>query len=199
MGKRLIATGTTDSNGQVKITYTGKGAGKLQLTAESGTLTSPTYELIDSVLRDGGVTDDHNNNAFGYNTTYITASTNTTGTTVENLDTSGFRAYTSRNPTNNSYNWDGDYAIEMDIISGDEGVRMQLYTDNSNVISRTLSELGLTSGGHLRIEYSNGTATYYVDGTQSYTRTLSLTTYNIRMFLSASSTFTYKNFMVYPI
>ena len=41
--RRLIGTGTTDSQGQVAITYTGTGAGKLDVIAECGDLQSETY------------------------------------------------------------------------------------------------------------------------------------------------------------
>ena len=203
MARRLIGTGTTDSNGKVSVTYTGTGAGKLQLVAESGSLQSEIYGLIDAVLRDGGVTGDKNTNAFAYNTTYITVTTDSTGTTVENIEsTSGnFRAFTSRNPTDNSYLWNGDFAIEFDIISSSSSNRIQLYVDNSNLISRTVEELGISNGGHLKIEYKDGVASYYVNNedTPNYTRTLALSNYNIRVFLPSISTFTYKNFAVYPI
>ena len=42
MARRLIGTGTTDSNGKVSVTYTGTGAGKLQIVEESGSLLSET-------------------------------------------------------------------------------------------------------------------------------------------------------------
>ena len=203
MARRLIGTGTTNSNGiaTCNTTYTGVGAGKLQIIAVSGDLESETYELIDAILRDGGITGDKNDNAFGYNTTYITLTTNTTGTTVENIDTAaeGFRAFTSKNPTDNTYAWDGALCIECDIISTGNNNRIQLYVDNNNLITRTTEELELTQGGHLKLEYDGNTAVYYVDGVEKFRRTFELSNYNIRFFLPSQSTFAYKNFIVYPI
>lgn len=203
MAKRLIGTATTDAQGVATVSYVGEGAGVLNIQAETddGSLQSETYEVIDAVLRDGGVTGDRNTNAFAYNTTYITVATDSTGTTVENTESTagGFRAFTSRNPTDNSYLWNGDYCIELDIISSSSSSRIQLYVDNSNVISRTVEELGISDGGHLKIEYKDGTAIYYVNGVEAYNRTLSLSNYNIRFFLPSTSTCTYKNFIVYPI
>ena len=164
---------------------------------------SEIYEVIDATLRDGGVTGDRNTNAFAYNTTYITVATDSTGTTVENTESTagGFRAFTSRNPTDNSYLWNGDFAIEVDIVSSSSSSRVQLYVDNNNLISRTVEELEISDGGHLKIEYKDEVASYYVNNedTPTYTRTLALSNYNIRFFLPSTSTFSYKNFIVYPI
>lgn len=52
--RRLIGTGTTDSQGQVAITYTGTGAGKLDVIAECGDLQSETYTLYDVLFKDIG-------------------------------------------------------------------------------------------------------------------------------------------------
>ena len=56
MARRLIGTGTTDSNGKVSVTYTGTGAGKLQIVAESGSLLSEIYEIFDCLFKGSGTT-----------------------------------------------------------------------------------------------------------------------------------------------
>ena len=55
MARRLIGTGTTNASGIASITYTGTGAGKLHLIAESGDLKSSTYEITDAKYIDDGV------------------------------------------------------------------------------------------------------------------------------------------------
>ena len=50
MARRPIGTGTTDSNGRITVSYTGTGAGKLQLVAVNGNLLSETYVLYDSLF-----------------------------------------------------------------------------------------------------------------------------------------------------
>ena len=62
MARRLIGTGTTDSNGRITVSYTGTGAGKLQLVAVNGNLLSETYVLEDLVFYDHAYADDYNSN-----------------------------------------------------------------------------------------------------------------------------------------
>ena len=50
MATRLIGSGTTDSQGKININYTGTGAGKLQLIAKQGNLTSDTFILYDALF-----------------------------------------------------------------------------------------------------------------------------------------------------
>ena len=51
MTYRKIGEGITDNNGRITVSYTGKGAGKIQLVAKQGNLTSETYELIDALFK----------------------------------------------------------------------------------------------------------------------------------------------------
>ena len=50
MARRKIGEGTTDNNGRITVSYTGTGAGKLQLVAVNGNLVSETYTLYDSLF-----------------------------------------------------------------------------------------------------------------------------------------------------
>ena len=59
MARRLIGSGTTDSNGRISVPYTGKGAGKIQLVAVSGTLQSEIYSVWDYIKYDKGTINDH--------------------------------------------------------------------------------------------------------------------------------------------
>lgn len=52
MARKLIGTAVTDENGEATITYTGTGAGKLNIVAESGTFLSETYEVVDAIYYD---------------------------------------------------------------------------------------------------------------------------------------------------
>ena len=55
MAKQLIGTAVTNENGVATFTYTGTGAGKLNIVAESGSLVSETYEIWDYLVYDDGV------------------------------------------------------------------------------------------------------------------------------------------------
>ena len=54
MARRQIGTGTTDSTGKITVSYTGTGAGKLQLVAVQGNITSETYTLEDCYFIETG-------------------------------------------------------------------------------------------------------------------------------------------------
>ena len=60
MARKLIGTGVTDENGEATITYTGTGAGKLNIVAESGTFVSETLSVMDTLLYDTGTDPNHN-------------------------------------------------------------------------------------------------------------------------------------------
>lgn len=47
MARKLIGTAVTDENGEATITYTGTGAGQVNIVAESGTFSSETYTIHD--------------------------------------------------------------------------------------------------------------------------------------------------------
>ena len=56
---RKIGEGRTDANGRFSVSYTGTGAGKLQLKAVSGSLQSEIYELFDTKWYDLGTDSNH--------------------------------------------------------------------------------------------------------------------------------------------
>lgn len=58
MARKLIGTGVTDANGEATITYTGTGAGKLNIVAESGTFVSETSTIMDYINYDNGIDGD---------------------------------------------------------------------------------------------------------------------------------------------
>ena len=87
MARRLIGTGTTDSNGRVTIEYTGTGAGRVQVTAETtdGSLSSETYSRYDVLFKDIVTEDDYTAWTYSQNTTISRASETTlTQTNTEN-------------------------------------------------------------------------------------------------------------------
>jgi hypothetical protein len=204
MGKRLIATGTTDSNGQVKITYTGKGAGKLQLTAESGTLQSETYVLTDAIFYDAAVTG-KTSTEWGYNSTDIQISTEGDGTTISNVGTTG-RTYWANYPGSSKTTgdeWNSPLVVEVDMLSAsDTGTNVALQlVKGSSAISRNMSQLGVVNGGHIKIVCDGSTAKYYVNDseTPNHSQNWTETDFSIRFYVVNGYDFKYKNFMIYPI
>ena len=114
MARRLIGTGTTDSNGRVTIEYTGTGAGRVQLTAETtdGSLSSETYEILDAIFLDWAVTGDKNNNWLNYSNR-LTVETDDTGTLLTgNASSNGYYFAKGDDPFIFT-----DYQCEFDVIS----------------------------------------------------------------------------------
>ena len=92
MAKRYLGYGYTNAQGVAKLeydsegnalthSYTGVGAGKIDIVAESGTLQSETYEVLDCAFLDIATTGNTNSNwsnAYGS----PSVSTDSTGTTI---------------------------------------------------------------------------------------------------------------------
>ena len=61
--ERVIGSGTTNSNGQIVIPYTGVGAGKLQLKAKAtvngSIIQSEIYSILDTIYYDNATSNDH--------------------------------------------------------------------------------------------------------------------------------------------
>ena len=168
---------------------------------------SETYSLFDCEFYDDGVTS--TSNGFIFNTTDIQLEVDTlgkTGTTVTNSSSSTGRTYWANKPgTSGSVDLDWDYpiSIECDIVSGSNSVAFQFGRQvDSQVASRTLTQLGVTDGGHLKLTYDGTNAKYYVNNsdTPSATIPLSITGLStVRFYCPAETSFKYKDFMIYPI
>lgn len=185
MGKRLITTGTTDSNGQVKITYTGKGAGKLQLTAESGTLQSETYVLTDALFISNG---DLNCSSNGQ----VTIETD--GYTLSPIDTSTYAFVYYSTSSAGSTKWirfDKGYSIEFEVLSY-TGTNIFRLDGNT---SETIFTIGST--GKYRIEYLGTSTKVYLNDTLLTTVTTVEETKNPRFRINANSTLKIKNWLHY--
>lgn len=195
MGKRLIATGTTDSNGQVKITYTGKGAGKLQLTAESGTLQSETYNLYDTLFYDIGTSAPAENTWVmnGFTPTYSTDGTTLTSTEFATC-------FANKKGTGvNVFDWDSPVCIEFYIGQvNSSNADIQVY-DNTNNATRSFNVLGITGNNQIKILVESDKIRYFVDDVEKTSSQITVTIGTFRVGLRGTGTITFKNFMIYPI
>ena len=128
MGKRLIGTGTTDENGNVTISYTGTGAGKLQIVAECGSLQSETYEIVDAIYYDPATSD--RSSDYYLNTTY------TSITFADNKYTLGYSGSTGayvdiRSLTNALLG--KIITVSVDVELGSVETRLQVINGSANV------------------------------------------------------------------
>jgi len=164
---------------------------------------SETYSLIDCGFYDDGITS--TSNGFIFNTTDIQLNVDGTGTTVTNSSSSAGRTYWANKKDTAStveLDWDYPVAIECDILNGSSVVAFQFGRQSDNqVASRTFTQLGLTNGGHLKVTFDGTNVKYFVNSeTPLFTVPLSISGLSaVRFYCPASSTFKYKNFMIYPI
>ena len=197
MARRLIGTGTTDSNGRVTIEYTGTGAGRVQVTAETtdGSLSSETYEILDAIFLDWAVTGDKNDNWINYSNR-LTVETDDTGTLLTGYASSnGYYFANGDNPFIFS-----DYTCEFDVVEIAGSSRW--YHQNSNTNNENVFVLNtwINSACHVRITVEDGVATLYVDDVQKTTFNLTVESpyeLGFRFTNGTSNTLKYKNFLIY--
>lgn len=210
MTYRKIGETVTDENGRAVINYSGTGAGLVELIAETtidgSIIQSEIYSLIDCGFYDDGITS--TSNGFIFNTTDIQLNVDTvgkTGTTVSNVSSTTGRTYWANKkgtPSTVDLDWDYPVAIECDILNGSSAVAFQFGRQSDNQIaSRTFTQLGLINGGHLKVTFDGTNVKYFVNSeTPLFTVPLSISGLcAVRFYCPASSTFKYKNFMIYPI
>lgn len=134
--------------------------------------------------------------SWNYNSTYISYSSDSTGTTVTNSDTQNRRVYGANlNGTSSSlYDYIGDCTVEFDIVSVTGNLRIFLEGANSPVNRYDSSNL---STGHYKIIYEDNTVTLYKDNV--LVRSSSFTPngfYEIIFVIGTSSSFKFKNFNI---
>ena len=201
MARRLIGTGITNSQGVAIMNkdaqgntitgYTGVGAGRLQIIAESGTLQSETYELIDCTKYDTGVTGTATNIYYGTNVNLLTRGSEYSEIT-QTSDTQFIYVLISDN-----------CCIEFDAnVNVDNTVPfISLTNDGTVVAQKTQNNLGTVDDTwiHYKIEITDGTAVFSTDYSQT-TSSSTVTNFNrIRLRKGSGETFKFKDFKVYPI
>ena len=199
MARRLIGTGTTDANGKVSISYEGEGAGKLQIVAESGSLLSETYEIIDATFYDKAIEGSKNTNWNNYNNR-ITVETDNTGTTLTNTNSSnGYCFANGSDPFVFT-----DYCCEFDVLAINGAVKWYHQDNNSNQDLFRIDNYYSSGTVHFKLECQDGSLKVYTDGTLRTTVTNTVTgpfevAIRIDANVSDPRSIKYKEFIIYPI
>ena len=155
MVKRLLGTGTTDSNGVATITYVGKSRGLLQVQAESGSLVSETFALYDCLKYDDGT----NTNIWNTNNATLTRSAEGNNLSESTAGTDG----------NCSTKIDHSVAVEFDVqlVSTNYSKIFAQLGQSANAMTRchiTLPSTYQNGNWHsVKITFENGTGKLYVD------------------------------------
>ena len=184
---RKIGEGVTDSNGRITVSYTGKGAGKIQLVAKQGSLLSETYELTDAqFISDGNLNCSANGQVTINNDTY----------TLGLIDTSnyGFVYYSTSNVGSNKWIWlsEGN-TTEFEIL--DKTGTVSLRFDGS-MANDTVWTVNITTG-KVRIVHNGSTVSIYVDGELVTSVNITNEDKNPRFRVNANSSITLRNWMNY--
>lgn len=203
MARRLIGTAVTDSNGEATITYTGTGAGKLNVVAESGTFLSETYELIDCGFYDEAI-DNTKASSYAHND-QLTVAYSLSGTTLTHINDNTTNVHflyndsaISSTKVSGYYTILNNMAIEFDLTEL-SGTQIEVYlTDGTNNRS-----IGLTSTGHYKLVLDGQRINLFKNGEeQTLPETTTMTGTNIRwsFLLNAyNESLTFRNLMIYPI
>ena len=213
MARRLIGTATTNSSGIATVSYTGEGAGKLQLVAESGNLSSETYELYDCGFYDPAINGDGNHKTVATSTSgtggwlntngaNLTVTYSSNGTTLTNVDGTTRHFYyhdTSITSTKlGNYNTIlNNMAIEFEVTAISSQIEVYL-TDGTNNKS-----VPITETGNYKIVFDGSIVHLFKDNVeQTLTGTNTMNGTNIRVSFLTNATnesVTFRKFMAYPI
>lgn len=181
----LVESATTGTNGVATFQYTCSGAGLKTITAESGTLVSQPYPVLDC--------------------TYIDADAITTGKSYNvDIGSTGFALeFDVLLSANNSQ---GYFGIGTDnnnrilvgcIYNANQGIRvLSSGSETSHVYASTRATVGETV--HIKFTYDNGAMTYN-DGDETVTLTDTNVTPTKLLSSTIANTSTISNVRVYPI
>ena len=197
----LINTYTTDANGEATYTYIGTGAGQHQFTAKhGGMIQSEIYEVIDALFFDDGVTSPKIANWYKSTNNY-SETIDDTGTEWTNTSATQFVA-NSTSSANYFLDYQGKWAIEMDVISYDD-VTIRIRESANSFTLFPFSSRGVTANSHLKIVYNgDNTLTYAIDDNAPVTINTIEFSSNIAIGIrlnTANSSLKFKNFKVYSI
>jgi len=190
-------TDTTDSNGEITISYTGTAAGKIDVVVSYGSLLQETYELIDAMFYDKAVEGAKNSNWIAYR---VTATTDSNGTVLtRGSGTGSYKCYVADSTSGEEFT--GSYNIEFDIVSAQSGNCRILIDDGTNNAEFTLTSSYAPIGSHVRLEITPTEQKLIVNDEEKTSTSITYTgNQSIRFYIPYSnSTIGYKDFKVYLV
>lgn len=173
------------------VCFEGKGAGKLQIVAESGSLQSEPYTLLDTLKYDTGVQGTANDGMWNNNVSRFSRGAEYTTFT----HTSSVTTYTSIS---------GDICIELDVCGDTNYANSNLLSIRGSgdvLLNASRSQLQIPSDAfnHIKIEISsNQCIITNTDKNQSVTGSVTgFDAFYLR--IGSNETIYFKNVKVYPI
>lgn len=190
----LVGTMTDNSDGTYSYTYTGTGAGLTKFYGKYGNIQSETYEIIDGIFYDDGVTSPKPVNWYKATNT-LEVSIDNTGTLVSCTEATNYYA----NSTSSINRFiETNFGLEFDIVSfsGDFGVRIRTTSNTDLALQDKVS-----NGSHVKITFNDGVLSYSIDGGTPQSQSTSISgSMGVSFRLgSGTNSVKYKNFVIYPI
>ena len=198
MSRQLVATLTTDSNGEATFTYTGTGIGKIGFDAKYGTFQSEIFEVYDTLFYDTGIDGTNNTKFYVYN---ITRTPSSSGTRL--LETGNGNIFPSSETINSDWNkrlsFTVPFVVEFEIVTMASAGILARFS-GSSVIGQT----GLNDTGTYRFEIKDdGIVLIYNGGSPSVISSSSISEPVYFSFTTSNDSdvgdITYKNLKIYPI
>ena len=186
-------SGTTDSNGEMTIQYTGTGAGEISIIVSYGITLQEIFVLEDDLFYDSGIDDALKNNNY-VNSSSVTVTTDSTGTLLD-IPTNGHSSKIGES-TSTSKQFSSDIILELDVISSS---KMQVRFRQSNDISRAVYLTNSETPSHYRFRVTNGLVYRSIDGGEETTYSFERTG-NFEIWLQAreaNASLKFKNLKVY--
>lgn len=204
MGKRLIGTGTTDSNGRCTIPYVGTGAGLVNMVAEyeddEGIIQSKTYETLDCTFYDEGKKGEghHNDNMWSNLNNNYQVDRGDDYTTLTPTDSGTLNRYTVVNNDIRPL----PFVVEFDkpVYSGN--TRSAIFVIGSKAIYYEYS--GFANASHCKFQANeDGTLEIWFDGEKKPTSNFNPdTSIGVRFQTQQNASediIKFANFKIYPI
>lgn len=179
--------GTTGSDGVATVSYTGVGAGNLNVQATHGTLQSETYSILDALMIDRGTTDNHNDSVWN-SVTYMSRGAEYTTISNETSNASKFIRI------------EGDINIELDVLTSMPMIESLFSVNNSATILKAITGndciMSSNEWKHIKITIQNNKLTVENGTISNY----DVTDFN-RIYLRSGGNYQtcFKNLMIYPI
>ena len=193
MAYRLLGSGTTNSDGKATYTYTGVGAGELDVVASldnpivSGSVQSEPYPLCDALWTDHDMTTWYNNTSFSIDTT--------DGVTVTNSASSNKYLFAD---TTNGKVYSPNFAVEFTFVSYTGTVILRL--DNGTNKNKYISALGLAENDKFRMEVLSDQIKYYKNGVELTDHATSYNSADSDVgFIINNGSIHWRDFRIYPI
>ena len=204
-GSTTLGTVNTNGNGFATYEYTSQNKGEHSFTATNNTLTSNTLNVTEWWLTDHAVLSDYNSTAWYNYQNNITVSRDAQGTTLTGSSNTGYYIVAPNGNTSttlNDYSLFRTFTMEFDFVNRSgtsSSTEIKLYlTNTTNSIA--FNTLGINSAGHVKIVADGTNLTVWVNGTQTHTRSFSLSSDSRIGFIIGASTSHYlkfRNFKVY--